>query len=70
MSVAPGGEGRGRGEGRHYLLHGVVVVGAIFAKPLESVLHLLVVAPVHFQLLFEVIERVHHAGLSVSLICF
>lgn len=45
ISVNHPGEGR---EGRHYLLHGFIVVGAIFGKPLESILGLFVAALVEF----------------------
>lgn len=33
---------------RHYLLYGFIVVGAIFGKPLESILGLFVAALVEF----------------------
>lgn len=47
MSIAREREGIG-GQGTRYLLHGFVVVGAIFGKPLESILGLFVAALVEF----------------------
>lgn len=40
--------GEGGGQGTRYLLHGFIVVGAIFGKPLESILGLFVAALVEF----------------------
>lgn len=45
MSIVREREGRG---GTRYLLHGFIVVGAIFGKPLESILGLFVAALVEF----------------------
>lgn len=48
MSISGGGKGLGGGQGTRYLLHGFVVVGAVFGKPLESILGLFVAALVEF----------------------
>lgn len=47
MSISERGKGLG-GQGTRYLLQGFIVVGAIFGKPLESILGLFVAALVEF----------------------